>query len=366
MLRQSAGRAGLRTLALTATVAALSTLVVGSASAQPTTDCRTTATGSVCRIFGQDRYETAIAASQDQWAAADDTQAPADAVAKAVVLAGGTSFADAVSGVPLAYAEHGPLLLTPSTLLRQDVADEIARILPPQGHVYLLGGSASLSDDVEKAVLAAGFTVTRLAGGDRYETSVKVAQELGALSGVTLASGLAFPDALTAGNAMAFEDTTDPANPTHGAVLLTKGSTVPDVVSAFLAAHSTAKVFAAGGQAAAAAESAKITTEAEFVGKDRYETAAMIADAFYGADSTADGPTVAGLASGENFPDALAGGVHAAVYGAPLLLTPAAALDPSTDSFLHHYSPSLSRLFVYGGTGSVSARTADVARAAIG
>lgn len=366
MLRQSAGRTGLRTLALTATVAALSTLAIGTAAAQPTTDCSTTVTGSVCRIYGTDRYQTAIAASQDQWAAADDTTAPADSVAKAVVLAGGTAFADAVSGVPLAYAEHGPLLLTPSTMLLPNVADELSRILPPKGNVYLLGGTASLSDDVEKAVLAAGFTVTRLAGADRYETSVKVAQQQGVVAAITLASGSTFPDALTAGNAMAFEDTTDPAAPTHGVVLLTKGSTVPDVVSTFLAAHPTAKVFAAGGEAAAAAKSANITTTADFVGQDRYETAAMIADAFYGADTASNGPTVAGLASGENFPDALAGGVHAAVYGAPLLLTPAAALDPSTDAFLHHYSPSLSRLYVYGGTGSVSARTADVARAAIG
>ncbi|MGN6331527.1 MAG: cell wall-binding repeat-containing protein [Motilibacteraceae bacterium] len=365
MLRLSAGRTGLRTLALTATVAALSTVAVGTAAATPTTDCRTTATGSLCRVFGQDRYETAIAASQDVWAAADDTTAPADSVAKAVVLAGGTAFADAVSGVPLAYAEHGPLLLTPAAALRTDVADEIARILPPKATVYLLGGTGSLSDDVEKAVTAAGFTPKRLAGGDRYETSVKVAQELGALSYVTLASGRTFPDALTAGNAMAFEDSTDPAAPTHGAVLLTQGTKVPDVVSTFLAAHPDTKLLAAGGEAATAAQNAKLSTQADFVGQDRYETAALIADAFYGADTIADGPTTAGLASGENFPDALAGGVHAAVYGAPLLLTPAAALDATTADFLHHYGPSLVRVTVYGGTGSVSADTAAAARAAI-
>lgn len=366
MLRQPFGRTGLRALALTAAVSALSTLAVGAASAEPTTDCRTTSSGSLCRIYGQDRYETAIAASQDLWASADDTTAPADSVAKAVVLAGGTAFADAVSGVPLAYVKHGPLLLTPGTALRGDVLTEIQRVLAPKGTVYLLGGEASLSKGVLDALTDAGFTPTRLAGADRYETSVKVAEQLAPLSYATLASGLSFPDALTAGNAMAYEDSTDPAAPTHGAVLLTKGTSVPDVVKTFLAAQADAKVLAAGGAAAQAAKNADLTTTAEFVGKDRYETAAMIADAFYGADSAADGPSTAGVASGENFPDALAGGVHAAVYGAPLLLTKAASLDPSTEDFLHYYGPSLSRVVVYGGTGSVSSSTAAAARAAIG
>ena len=65
-------------------------------------------------------------------------------------------------------------------------------------------------------------------------------------------------------------------------------------------------------------------------GQNRYETAALTAfDAF----SPADVDTVY-LATGENFPDALAAGACAAEVGAPVLLTPTAALAAATaDAF---------------------------------
>ncbi len=55
-------------------------------------------------------------------------------------------------------------------------------------------------------------------------------------------------------------------------------------------------------------------------GADRYETAALVAAQIPASDS-------AYLASGESFPDALAGVVPAGLAGAPLLLSDAAALN---------------------------------------
>ena len=49
------------------------------------------------RIFGNDRYETAVAISQEGWESSD-----------VVVLARGDNFADALCAGPLAYLLNGP------------------------------------------------------------------------------------------------------------------------------------------------------------------------------------------------------------------------------------------------------------------
>ena len=60
-------------------------------------------------------------------------------------------------------------------------------------------------------------------------------------------------------------------------------------------------------------------------GTDRYDTARLAALAAFPT-----GATNAVLASGQNFPDGLAAADLAGALGAPLLLTPSAALDADT------------------------------------
>src|SRR5580700_7640205 len=90
-----------------------------------------TASGSIAltRVSGADRFLTAVAVSQVSF--------PTAGSAKAVVLASGDAFADALAGTPLAVQKGGPLLLTPSTGLTPPVVAEITRVLPPGGMVYV-------------------------------------------------------------------------------------------------------------------------------------------------------------------------------------------------------------------------------------
>src|SRR5207247_11158152 len=90
---------------------------------------------------------------------------------------------------------------------------------------------------------------------------------------------------------------------TAGAVLLTAGSSMPSVTSAYLGAH-PGSVFALGGPAAAADPAATAV-----VGTDRYDTATHVAVRFF------SGVAAVGVADGLNFPDALAGGAHIARRG---------------------------------------------------
>ncbi|HZQ85876.1 MAG TPA: cell wall-binding repeat-containing protein [Acidimicrobiales bacterium] len=284
------------------------------------------ASASITRLAGANRVATAVSVSQSSF--------PATGSAGAVVVASDASFADALSGTPLAVAKHSPLLLTPPDALDPVLAAEVQRVLAPGGTVFLVGGTAAISANVAAQITALGFTVARLAGGDRFATAVTVAQALPSVATVLEATGLNFPDALAAGAAAAAGG---------GAVLLTNGATMPGSTATYLAQSSVAR-FAVGGAAAAADASAT-----PLVGADRYATAVRVAQRFF------PGPTAVGIASGANFPDALPGGAHIAALGGPLLLTDPNVLSPATENYLTTNMTAIGTAFVYGGAAAVSA-----------
>jgi putative cell wall-binding protein len=82
-------------------------------------------------------------------------------------------------------------------------------------------------------------------------------------------------------------------------------------------------------------------------GADRYATSAAISAATF----TPNVPYLF-IATGEGFPDALAGGAVAAQFGAPLLLVKAGSIPPATLSEIQRLQPF--DIFVLGGTGVIS------------
>ncbi|TML56999.1 MAG: hypothetical protein E6G17_13630 [Actinobacteria bacterium] len=253
---------------------------------------------AVVRFAGADRIATAVAVSQAAFAPGG---------ARAAVIARSDTYPDALAGAPLAAAKGGPLLLTARDALDGRVEAELSRALSPASTVYLLGGTGALSPAVESRLASLGYIVVRYAGGDRYETAVRVASDgLGDPNTVFLTTGTDFPDALSAGAAAA---------KAGAAVLLTNGSTMAPATAGYLDAHRGDKRFAIGGPAAAADRGATAV-----VGGTRFETARKVAEAFF------PGATEVGVASGVNFPDALGGGADAGRRGAPLLLSPPSGL----------------------------------------
>ena len=220
-----------------------------------------------------------------------------------MVLASDATYPDALAGTPLAVAKHAPLLLTTPSGLDPAIATEITRVLSPGGTVYLLGGDAALSPAIDSQVQALGDVPQRIAGSDRAATAVAIAGVLGDPPTVLLATGLDFPDGLSAGAAAASQ---------AGAVLLTDGSAQAAETGAYLAAHANDTVFAVGGPAAGADPAAT-----PLAGSDRFATAVTVAMKFFSA------PTAVGFASGLDFPDALAGGAGIGAAHGPLLLVPA-------------------------------------------
>ena len=288
----------------------------------------TTAPGpgaQVVRLSGGDRMATAVAISQSGF--------PSGGV-EAVVLARADDFPDALAGAPFAAGLNAPLLLTGSQSLDGRVHDEIRRVLPAGGSVYVLGGESAIGRGVEDALRAGGHNVVRVSGRNRYETATLISERVADPSAAFLVTGTSFPDALAAGAA---------ASSTRGVVLLTAGAAMPAETAAYLQARPALKRYAIGGPAAAAAPGSTVVT-----GANRYETSANVARTFF------PGAAAAGVASGLGFADALPGGAHVGRRGGPLLLVPFESAPQSVRDWLGQHRPSLREVFIYGGTSTVS------------
>ena len=99
----------------------------------------------------------------------------ADDGASHLVLSRDDLFADSLAGTSL--LRDGPMLLVASNGLPSETSAELARVLPADGRVYLLGGSETISFLVEDQLAQLGYDLQRLAGASRVETSVAVARE---------------------------------------------------------------------------------------------------------------------------------------------------------------------------------------------
>lgn len=293
---------------------------------------RDTVAGAVVRLAGAERIATAVAVSQDRFA---------DGQAGAVVLARADEFADAIAGTPLAVSLDAPLLLTAGAALSGATAGEIERVLGGTGTVVLLGGTAALGEAVEEALVDAGYAVTRHAGANRYATSAAIDAALGHPAVVAYADGDTYADALIAGTAMAARG---------GSVLLSSGERLPDET----ASRAADAAYVVGAAAASAVPGARHV----LVGANPAETSVSVAAALF-AD-----PERVGIATADAFPDALAGGAHAAGAGGPILLTPGTALDPAVRQYLTD-TTAVTTATLYGGTLALTPAVEDAVHEAL-
>lgn len=284
------------------------------------------------RLFGDNRYETAVAISQDGW---DN--------ANTVVLARGDSYADALAGVPLAYHLNAPILLTPTNSLNSATAAEILRLNADK--VLLLGGTAAISDNVKLQLESMGLSVERLAGENRFETAVLIAQRLSqegaSFDTAFIAVGTNFADALAASSYAAIRG--EP-------ILLTSTNQLPTSTYAALTSLGITNTYVCGGTAAVSdTVFYQLPNPTRLYGDNRYETGLALAEEFL--------PNTAahiGTATGRNFPDAIAGGVWAAKYNTGILLVDGQgnAPSPALQSFID--SNNITAVTFFGGSGVVS------------
>lgn len=193
---------------------------------------------------------------------------------------------------------------------------------------------------------APASSVDRIGGADRFATAVEVSKQAFPTGApiAFLASGLDYPDALSAAPIAAA---------LGGPLLLTERSTLPPVVAAELQRLAPAQVVIVGGAAVVGAEverrvqALSLPTERVF-GADRYATSRALISRFAAASDTLY------LATGRNYPDALAAAAAAGAIAAPVLLVDgrAATLDPAARRLIAERGVRIA--LIAGGAGVVS------------
>lgn len=289
---------------------------------------------SVERLAGDNRYATSAAISKKSYPQGADT----------VVVASGENTIDAVTAGPLAIEEEVPILLVGKNL-SNEVKEELDRLKLDK--IIVVGGVNSVSEELVKSI-GGGKEVIRLAGLDRYETSVKIAnymKEKHDYDNYVLASGLKGMDALIS---------TEFAVQKEAAIILSQAKVLPGVIKDLLKQDKEKDIYVMSSTQdiqTPVVDEIKNNNLAKTV--DRYHTGSLTTTATklakishpnsYGAVMVSSDP--------DKMVDALAAGPYAHIKGSPILLTEGSKLNADTKDYLK--KENTSKVVIIGGVNTI-------------
>jgi putative cell wall-binding protein len=286
----------------------------------------------VQRLSGVNRYETAVAISQQY-----------ESGVNVVYVATGANYPDALSAAPAAAKQGGPLLLTPRSALPSKVRAEIQRLQP--NLIVVAGGTGVVSNAIYAELSALAPNIRRDAGANRYETSrilIERAFPEGAAKAF-FATGANFPDALSASAA---------AGITGSPVILVNGlgSRVDAATATLIQRLGVTEGVVAGGTGVVSSgiesslrAQAGMRSVVRYAGADRYATSRAI-----NRSSFSSAPQ-AFFAVGTGFADALAGAALAGRNAAPLYVVSKNCVSSGVIEDLSNFGTTNQVLL--GGTG---------------
>lgn len=284
------------------------------------------------RMQGTDRYSTALEISKAGWQVSEN-----------VIIATGESFPDALCSAPLAKLLNSPILLTSKDSLDQEVISEIKRLRVKKA--YIIGGQGVISSYIESTLKSMNIEVDRTYGSDRYETSAAVAikfftQETQAV----VVTGENFPDAISIAPVAAAKEIP---------ILLTKGNTLSESIKNYIKSAGITNTYITGGTGVVSRNiENELPSPKRLGGKDRYETNTQILSFF---SDILKSNTIY-IATGEDYPDALAGSVLAARNLSPVVLVSDKPKQPTLD-FMNKRNLTADNMHILGGNGAVSNST---------
>jgi len=256
---------------------------------------KTAGKGYTYRYDGMDRYETSYNMFKDNWSSCS-----------IVVIATGADFPDALSAAPMAKRYSAPIILTDPKALRADVENHI-RDTGVQ-IALIVGGTSAVSKDIEDKLTSMNIYCRRIAGKDRYETNLRIAEYLEPHGVAMVTTGDNFPDtlsisAIAAGNGMP--------------ILLVDKNGANTGVGEYMKLNRITYSYIIGGTGAVSLATENYIKQfgetCRIAGSDRYETNIKVLQKFKGPVHEMC------FATGENFPDALSGSVIAGSHPIVLL-----------------------------------------------
>lgn len=348
------------------------------------------------RVAGATRIDTAIELSRKAFPDGAQT----------VVLAPATAYQEALVAAPLASTVSGPVLLAwpDSTAERDGISDELAAEVDRLGADYaiVVGAARRLGNDVvDELVAKTGLDaddIRRMGEADPGALSAHVAEVVLSAQGITVADDSSRTTAQandpTLGlpplqqqtsdrqTAAAEGDTADPVDPLLAAGTHPSGLGWPDALAASVLGSrqlapvlltpsgdlhpDVARVLRSDGIRTARIVGGELAIEADvedqiraqtgretarLAGGTRYETSQSVQ-----AELSRDGALLRTLsiATGLNFPDALAAGPALALMNRSFVLVDGANVNPSVQSWIGRFADQIDELEVVGGPDAIS------------
>lgn len=249
-----------------------------------------------------------------------------------------------ISADDIAFTEEDrPDYLEEDPYMDEEMPYEPKELVP--GYDLISGWGRLNAEETILAMADKWNSTVRISGTSRYETAVNVSKKGWSSSEkVVLATGVDFPDALSAAPLAAY----------YGVpLLLTKANTLPSAVKDELKRLKAKEVILIGGQHAISTQVEKELTNLaisstkikRISGANRYATSVNIAKEMAGT-------TEAVIATGTSFADALSVAPIAGSKKMPILLTKQNALSPEVKA--HLSSKAYKKTYIIGGKGAVS------------
>jgi len=280
------------------------------------------------RLAGFDRYETASQIARSGWSQSDYA-----------ILAYGENYPDALASAPLAKKYNAPILLTSSTSLPSTTKQTLINIQVK--NVIIIGGTGVISSSIDSELQSMGMTITRIAGLTQYDTAIKVAEQLPSPSTVFVCTGEDYADALSVAPIAALKQIP---------IILVPRDLEPDSVKSYLSLNHITKTYVVGYSDIVSDNVCnQLPNPERIVGGDKYARNVAINQKFNNEFSP-DGICVA---SGESFPDALAGASYASKISEPIILINNDS-SANTKGYYQQKLANANNVNVFGGTGIIS------------
>lgn len=283
------------------------------------------------RISGDNRYKTACQIAAKGWQTSG-----------CAILVTGNNYPDALAATPLSKKYDAPILLTEKDKLNADTLKTLKEL--KVSRVIIIGSTGVVSTAVENNLKSNKIAVQRVAGVNRYETALEVAKLIGVNKGIFVVDGNNFGDALAVG----------PIAANLGIpIILTDKRNLDPKVESYLKANKISKSYVIGDNSVISDTVVnKLPNTERILGADIYARNKTVLQRFKNVLDFSE----AYVATGTNFPDALAGGALASKKINPLILTIAA---PSVHTLESIKENRISKLIALGGESVVSTVTVN-------
>lgn len=292
------------------------------------------------RLGGDDSCGTSITISKSGWTG----------TSQYAVLVTGSNYPDALCAAPLAKLYEAPILLAGKPEIDTRILDELKRLCVKK--VFIIGGTGVISESAEKTLGQMGIDSQRLYGLDRYGTSMSVANYIAdqaeQISEVVIATGENYPDALSIA-------------PIAGAkgmpIILSEKSQLSQDTKKFITDRTVTKTYVVGGTGVISEDVLKqLPSPQRLCGDDRFQTNTAVLDFFLNSGDLDFSTSY--LATGNNFPDALAGSALAAQSKSPIVLVDKTPSQTTLD-FVSSNRLTIKQMIILGGEGALSYKSVE-------